>query len=432
MSTHWLVEPGEPDLERELSRALRISPLLARILSHRGADTPSAAQQFLEAQLTDLAEPEGMPGMVAALDRLTRAIREREQVLIFGDYDVDGLCSTALLTRLLQRFGLSPRHYIPHRIKDGYGLNRPALEEIARGDTDLVVTVDCGMDAWLYREVVESADYDLLVVDHHEPTEPVTSAVAVVNPKTQPEQSVFRDLAGVGVVFHLVWALVRRLESTDPRADEEMEGLFTELLALTALGTVADVVPLLGENRILTRLGLTALQHTELPGLRALLQSSGLVGQALRAHDIAFRLGPRLNAAGRMGEADLALRLLTTDSADEALKICSRLEAHNTARRALQEDIQRQALLQLDDVGAQRVLVVGQEGWSPGVIGIVAGRLSNQFYRPALVFNSEGDLARGSARSIPGFHIVEALRQCADCLLEFGGHAQAAGFSLRT
>jgi len=433
MPTRWLVEPGDPDRERELSCALRISSLLARILIHRGADTPSGAERFLGAQLTDLEEPEGIAGMASAVDRLTRAIREREQVLIFGDYDADGLCSTALLERLLRSFGLSPRHYIPHRIRDGYGLNRPALEEIAQTDTDLVVTVDCGMDAWLYREAIESADYDLLIVDHHEPAQPLTSAVAVVNPKTKPEQSAFQDLAGVGVAFHLAWALIRRLDSAGGAgADRDMAGLFTELLALTALGTVADVVPLLGENRILTRLGLTALEHTELPGLRALLQSSGLTGQAVRAHDIAFRLGPRLNAAGRMGEADLALELLTTDSAGEAQKICSRLEAHNTARRALQEDIQRQALLQLDDADTQRVLLVSREGWSPGVIGIVAGRLSNQFYRPALVLNTEGDLARGSARSIPGFHMVEALRQCADCLLEFGGHAQAAGFSLRT
>ena len=431
MSTRWLVEPADPDLEREVARALHISPLLARILIHRGVDSSSSAERFLNARLTDLEEPERIPGMEAAADRIERAVRERERVLIFGDYDVDGLCSTALLRRLLRRFGLSPKHYIPHRIEDGYGLNRHALEEIARTDTDLVVTVDCGMDARLYRDVIEAAPYDLVVVDHHEPTEPVTSAQAVVNPKLQPERTGFRDFAGVGVVFHLAWALVRRLGLASQR-DREVEGLFAELLALTALGTVADVAPLLGENRILTRLGLSALQHTELAGLRALLQSAGLTGQAVRAHDIAFRLGPRLNAAGRMGEADLALQLLITDAPDEALEVCSRLEAHNRARRALQEDIERQALDQLDKTGAERVLVVSQEGWSPGVIGIVAGRLASRFYRPALVVSTEGDFARGSARSIPGFHVLQALRECADCLLEFGGHAQAAGFTLPT
>ena len=429
MSTRWLVEPENPDQERDLTRALHISPLLARILIHRGADSAPAAQRFLSARLTDLGEPERIPGMGAAADRVARAVQERERVLIFGDYDVDGLCSIALLSRLLRRFGLSPRHYIPHRIQDGYGLNRHALEEIAGTDTDLVVTVDCGMDAWRYRDVIEAAPYDLMVVDHHEPAERVTSAVAVVNPKLQPDRTAFRDFAGVGVVFHLAWALVRRLGLVSGR-DQDVEGLFAELLALTALGTVADVVPLLGENRILTRLGLAALEHTELPGLRALLQSAGLAGQVVRAHDIAFRLGPRLNAAGRMGEADLALELLTTDAPGEALEICSRLEAHNKARRALQEEIERQALDQVDKTGAERVLLVSEAGWSPGVIGIVAGRLASRFYRPAIVVSIEGELARGSARSIPGFHVLQALRECADCLLEFGGHAQAAGFTL--
>ena len=429
MAVRWLVEPPKPDLERELSRGLRISALLARMLINRGAQSPAAARRFLQAQLTDLEEPEEIPGMAAAADRLTEAVRGREPVLIFGDYDADGLCATALLSRLLGRFGLSVRHHLPHRIREGYGLNRGALETIASTGVPLVVTVDCGMDAWQYRDLLREAPFDLMVVDHHEPTETVTSAVAVVNPRLGPEQAAGADLAGVGVTFKLAWALAQRLTAELPPG-EDLEGLFAELLALAAMGTVADVVPLRGENRIITRLGLEALRHTTLPGLRALVEGAGLAGKPLRAEDIAFRLGPRLNAAGRMGEAELALQLLLTDSAEEAREVCSRLEAHNTARRHLQETMEREALEQLEDIDEQRVLVVHREGWSPGVIGIVAGRLTSRFYRPAAVVATQGDVARGSARSIPGFHILEALRRCADCLLGFGGHAQAAGFTL--
>ena len=430
MVTRWLVEPGNPEQERELARALHVSSLLARILVNRGARTAATARQFLDARLSDLEDPAEIPGMEAATERLGQAVRERERVLIFGDYDVDGLCSSALLTKLLRRFGLAPSHYIPHRIQEGYGLNRAALAGIT--DTDLVVTVDCGMDAWLYRDVIEQASYDLVVVDHHEPAGPAIPALAVVNPKLERERTGFPDLAGVGVTFKLAWALAREL-SADLRAEPDVDALFADLVALAALGTVADVVPLLGENRILTRQGLEALAHTAIPGLQALLADAGLTGRRLRADDIAFRLGPRLNAAGRMGEADLALQLLITDSPASAREISARLEAHNAARRQLQEVIEREALAQLqgeEDLVGRRVLVIGGEDWSPGVIGIVAGRLTDRFHRPAAVVAMEGDKARGSVRSIPGFHILDALRACGDCLIEFGGHAHAAGFTL--
>lgn len=429
MAFRWLIEPGEPDLERELSRGLRISALLARMLVNRGVRTVSQARRFLRPRLTDLEEPEQIPGMERAAERLAQAVRRREPVLIFGDYDADGLCGSALLTRLLRRFGLPVRHYLPHRIQEGYGLNRKALQSIAADGVPLVVTVDCGMDAWQYEDLLRDAPFDLVVVDHHEPTEPITSAAAVVNPRLEPEGRAWADLAGVGVVFKLGWALARRLGPRLP-PQQDLAGLFTELLALAAVGTVADVAPLLDENRIITRLGLEALRQTTLPGLRALIGSAGLTDRPIRAEDIAFRLGPRLNAAGRMGEAELALRLLLTDSPEEALEVCTRLEAHNTARRQAQEKMEQEALEQLGDIGAERVLVVHREGWSPGIVGIVAGRLTGRFHRPTAVVATEGDLARGSARSIPGFHILEALKRCADCLLAFGGHAQAAGFTL--
>jgi len=387
MPTRWLVEPVRPELERELSRALRISRLLARILINRGADSAAAARRFLTAGLTDLEDPECIPGMEGAVERLLQAVARKERVLIFGDYDVDGLCATAILTRLLSELGLETQHYIPHRLQEGYGLNRPALEGIAATGVELVVTVDCGMDAWRYQGLLQEVPFDLMVVDHHEPGGPISTAVAVVNPKLEPSAVAWAELAGVGVVFKLAWALARRL-GREQLSQETTEELFTELVALTALGTVADVVPLLGENRILARLGLEALQHSALPGLRALLEVSGLGSRQLRAEDIAFRLGPRLNAAGRMGEAELALELLTTDSADRAGQVSQQLEAHNRARRALQKAIEQQAFEQLstyDDLADQRVLLVSQEGWSPGVIGIVAGRLVDHFYRPAVV-----------------------------------------------
>ncbi len=433
MTTRWLVQPRRDNLEQALSRALRTSRLLARLLVNRGVDSITSAQAFLYSGLSDLEEPERIPGMTEAVARLALAVERGERVFIFGDYDVDGLCSTAVLARLLRPLGMEPRYYVPHRIEEGYGLNRAALESIAERGADLLVTVDCGMDAWLYEEVLRRAPYDLLVVDHHEPHHPITAATAVVNPKLAGEEVTFPDLAGVGVTFKLAWALARRL-TPEGLGQQQMTDLFTELAALAALGTVADVVPLLGENRILTRLGLQALQHSRLPGLQALLKEAGLTGRDLRAEDIAFRLGPRLNAAGRMGEAELALELLTTDSPEQAGDTSTRLEQHNRVRRQLQDTIEREALEQLAaaDLADRRVLLVGQEGWSPGVIGIVAGRLADRFYRPAAVVAIDGERARGSARSVPGFHVLQALRGCQDCLLEFGGHAQAAGFTLRS
>jgi len=446
MAFRWQLRPTRPELEEGISRSLRVSRLLARLLAARGADTPEAAHRFLSAELTDLEDPELIPGMTAAVERIAEAVRRRERILVFGDYDVDGLAATALLSRLLSRLvtksvggrpspdepSWRPSCYIPHRIDEGYGLNRRALEEIAASDVQLVITVDCGMDAFLYEDVLREAPFDLVIVDHHEPGEPIPFARAVANPKLAGGEAGFSDLAGVGVVFKLAVALVRRLYP-DGRAQGELDQLFTELLALTALGTVADVVPLLGENRILARLGLVALQHSELPGLRALLETAGVGGRKLDARAIGFRLGPRLNAAGRMAEASAALELLTTESPPRAREIAASLEVHNRNRRRLQEEIQRQALQKLSGDGLldERVLVVGGEDWSPGVIGIVAGRLSSRFHRPAAVVAFQGDTARGSARSIPGFHIHQALRQCSECLLEFGGHARAAGFSLQ-
>lgn len=421
-STAWVLQEGDPLLEQLLAFELGISPLVARILVNRGIHTPEDAAFLLDPRPERLYSPWLMVDMDRAVERLRRAIRMGERVLVYGDYDCDGIAGTALLVRVLAGLGCRVEYYVPHRVEEGYGLNREALDWAAARGVTLVVTVDCGIQAAPLVAQGRAAGLDFIVTDHHEIAGPLPEAAAVVNPRRPDCPYPFKDLAGVGVAYKLAQALTEDAGGPDPLC-----------LALVCLGTVADQVTLTGENHLLVHLGLEELRRTGQPGLRSLLASGGLGERTLSVRDVGFVLGPRLNAAGRVGDPRAAVELLLCDDEAAAVRLTERLEILNRERQYLEARIFAEVLARLQvepDLARDPVLVMAGSGWHPGVIGIVAARLVEYFYRPVLLVALEGDRGRGSGRSVPGFHLFRALVRCREWLTEFGGHAGAAGFVL--
>lgn len=418
----WVLQEGDPVLEQVLAFELGISPLVARLLVNRGVHTPEDAVFLLDPRPERLYSPWLMADMDRAVERLRRAIRLGERVLVYGDYDCDGITGTALLVRVLAALGCRVEYYVPHRVEEGYGLNREALDWAAARGVTLVVTVDCGIQATSLAARAREAGLDIIVTDHHEIAGPLPEAAAVVNPRRPDCSYPFKELAGVGVAYKLAQALTEGAGGPDPLC-----------LAFVCLGTVADQVPLTGENHLLARLGLEELRRTGQTGLRALLCSTRLGERTLSVRDVAFVLGPRLNAAGRVGDPRAAVELLLCDDEATAARLTERLEILNRERQYLEARIFAEVLARLQtepDLARDPVLVLGGKGWHPGVIGIVAARLVEYFYRPVLLVALEGDRGRGSGRSVPGFHLFRALVRCREWLTEFGGHAGAAGFIL--
>ena len=413
-----------------LVSALGLDPTIARLLVLRGIVTPEEAERFLHPSIDHLHDPFQLADLPLAVDRLLRAIDRRERIAVHGDYDVDGVTSTVILRRLLELLGADVVHFIPDRITDGYGLEPASIERLAAQQVQVVVSVDCGIRSSAAAIRARELGIDLVVTDHHEPDTALPPALAVINPKRPDCPYPEKQLAGVGVALKLVQALCQRTDHT-----RWLPGF----IKMAALGTVADVVPLRGENRVIAKLGLEQLSggpHTT--GLRTLLDSTGLLGQTLTSFHVAFRLAPRINAAGRMSSPDLATRLLllADDSRTaEAKSLAEQLETENLRRQQEEADILAVARRRVDtdpDVGAHAMLVVWGEGWHRGVIGIVASRLVDAFHRPALVLAVDGDLAYGSGRSIPGFDLLGALEQCGDLFMRFGGHRHAAGLTMAT
>jgi len=427
----WVFLPPDPRLQRRLSRALGISPITAQLLTNRGIKDLQAARLFLQPRLEGLHDVSELPDIDRAVSRLCHAVREKEPVLIYGDYDVDGLCSVVLLKELLELAGLEPLCYVPHRQKDGYGLHTRALKQF-KGRAGLVVAVDCGVRAAPQVEEAKHLGLDVIIVDHHQPGSALPEACAVIDPKRSDCSYPFSDLAAVGLTYKLAWALAGEFWGGAGRMAAFQDFLLNGL-ALVALGTVADVVPLLGENRILTEFGLQALQASENAGIRKLISACGLAQSPITAEDIAFRLGPRLNAAGRLGEARLSLELLCCRSYDRAEEMVTALEQTNRQRRKLQERVLSQAeemIAREFDPAEEPALVLAHPDWPVGVIGIVASKLAERYYRPAVLLAVGEDGCRGSARSIPRLHLLEVLEECDDLLSSFGGHASAGGMSL--
>lgn len=428
MAARWILRPADDDAARALGRRLGIHPAVARVLSARGWGGGAECDEFLAPRLASLRDPYELRDMDRAVERILRAVRAGERILVFGDYDVDGVSSTAILVTTLRRLGADPAAFIPHRIHDGYGMNADRMGAIAADGVRLVVTVDTGITAFDAVAAAKALGVDVVVTDHHlAEGGAIPDAAAVVNPNRPDAVYEHGRLCGAGVAFKLAHALLK--ESGIDR--HEAVEFLKDLMDLVALGTIADVAPLRGENRVLVRYGLERLARTRRPGLRALLDATKLSQrEVLEPNDVAFLLGPRLNAAGRTDHAQHAYDLLVTEDAAEAASIAQRLEQLNRQRRAAETGILGQTISAAEEQiegGLDSLLVVGGEHWHLGIVGIVAARLAERFHRPAIVLRVEPDLAKGSARSIAGFDIHEALAACDEHLLGWGGHAAAAG-----
>jgi len=427
----WLERAASPDPQqvRRLAGELRLPEPVCELLVRRGYADPGAAAGFLKPRLASLHDPFLLQDMDSAVERISSAIRNHETILVHGDYDVDGVCAVALLTRVLRSVGARAEAFVPHRVQHGYDLGEAGIREAAAIGARLIITVDCGISALDTVAAASRAGIDVIVTDHHTPGARLPDAVAVLNPKRADNAYPNGDLAGTGVAFKLAQALGEAF-SLDPDTVHYH-------LDLVALATVADVVPLTGENRILTRYGLRVLEQTQKAGLRALMRVAALGdGRPLTAGHVSHVLAPRINAIGRLDAAAWGVKLLLTDSPGEADALAARLEASNGERRRLDRQTLDSAIRQLEegfDPERDAAVVLAGEGWHPGVIGIVASRVVELVHRPTVLIAVEGGdrPARGSARSIPGYHLYDALRACADHLIRFGGHRHAAGFDIR-
>jgi len=423
MEKRWIF-PEEVDfnLISELSRAADVSPLVAKLLISRGLVSADQVKRFLSPSLEDLGDPFAMADMVTAVDRLQEAVSSGRHLMIYGDYDVDGITGSALLYRILSEFTPHISCYLPNRAREGYGISTAGIDEARRRGTELIVSVDCGITAHSEVSYAKELGIECIITDHHETRDGLPPAAAVLNPKRPDCPYPYKELSGVGVAYKLLQAFFIRNSLPLSQLEEHLD--------LVALGTIADIVPLTGENRILAKFGLERLRLSTKPGLQALLEVSGLQGRPLESSHIVFILGPRLNAAGRMGDAHSSLTLLTTEDPRRAQEIAVQLEAENRRRKEVDDRILSQAVELVGekvDLNEERVIVLASEEWHQGVIGIVASRLVERFYRPAILISLDGGLGKGSARSIPAFHLHQALRDCSHLLVGYGGHKYAAG-----
>ncbi len=411
-----------------LQADLQVSPVTARLLCIRGLDETARAQHFLAPSLADLHDPFALAGMSVAVDRILGAIARAERIAIHGDYDVDGVTSTVILRRALELLGADVTHFIPERLRDGYGLQPASLDRLHADGVRLAISVDCGIRGVEAARRARELGLDLIITDHHEPDTELPDAVAVINPKRHDCTYPDKNLAGVGVALKLVQALCAKSGRTN---------WLPAFVKVAAIGTLADVVPLVGENRVIAKLGLGMLSKgPHKIGLRSLLDVCGLTGKEIDSYHIGFVLAPRVNAAGRMSTPDIAARLLlASDEAmgAEARELAEQLNAENLRRQQEEADIVAQAKKAVEtdlDIGSRTVIVVAGEGWHRGVIGIVASKLVDAFHRPAIVLSIDGDTAHGSCRSIPSFNMLAALESCGDVMVKFGGHKQAAGLTM--
>ena len=423
----WIVRRLDVDKAASLARVLDISPILAALLISRGYDRESTARQFLTPHPNQIHEPYLMLGMKEAVARLERAIDSGEPILIYGDYDVDGTTGTAVLLRALKLLGAKVGFHVPHRFTEGYGIQQAALEKAFNDGYRLVVSVDCGIRAHEPLYWARDNGLDVIITDHHLPDEDEGSppAFAVLNPNQTDCSYPDKNLAGVGVAFKLVHALFRE------RGRESQVAAFMKVVAI---GTVADVAKLVGENRAIVALGLKDLAKASNPGLRALIEVAGCGdGKGMTAYDIGFRLGPRINAAGRMDAATAVVELFNTRDADEARRLALHLDRRNDERKVVQQRIIDLALheLTVSNEAISHVAVIAGEGWHRGVIGIAASKIAELLHRPCIVFSIDGDVAHGSGRSIEAYHLLNGLTSCSDLFEKFGGHSHAAGITIR-
>jgi single-stranded-DNA-specific exonuclease len=445
MKYRWALEPSQPLLAAKLAKELKIPELLAQCLLNRGLDDPDLIGRFLEPRLKQLGDPFLLPNMQAAVDRLFRARERKEELVIFGDYDVDGVTSTCLLLEILGQLGWIAHSYLPHRMDEGYGLTQEAVDNCLRQfPVTLILAVDCGSTSTTVIHSLKQRGVDVIVLDHHQLSESPPQAAALVNPQLHRDPAgngraasgngeappAFQNLCSVGLAFKLAHAVVKRGRETNLAGSHDFD--LRSFLDLVALGTIADIVPLTGENRILVAAGLERLRKTSRPGLVALKGVSQTNGK-LGVYEVAFQLAPRLNAAGRLETASASLALLLSRDFSEATCLARNLDHQNRERQKIEKGIVEEAAeavrLRLKEAESF-VIVEGQQAWHIGVVGIVASRLLQQFYRPSIIVGGDGDEWRGSGRSIAGFDLAAALRECSDLLVRHGGHCMAAGVTL--
>lgn len=434
MTARWRLRPHDPARIAALGRAADLSPLVAHLLLNRGIDDPRAAREFLEARCKSLLDPETLPGAAAAAERIVRAVRGHRKIVIYGDYDVDGVCGTSILWACLRLAGAGDvAYYIPHRVEEGYGVNGDSLRRLATEDrAEMVVTVDCGISAVREARLARELGLEFIITDHHTIGAELPEADGLVHPRLPGHAYPFPDLCGCGVAFKLAWQVCKSF-GDGKRASPHLRDFLMRSISLVALATVADMVPLEGENRIFVRHGLAGIDARPSAGLRALLEVSGCLGRTLTTGAVGFKLAPRINAAGRLERAMQAVELLTTDDEARARELAQNLDECNARRQEIEQTIVAEAHQMLGAAGGlgdRGAVVLGRRGWHPGVLGIVASRMVDVYHRPSIVVALTDEQGQGSARSIPGFNLYEAIRACSEGLLGFGGHAAAAGLKL--
>jgi len=420
----WNICQPEEALQKYLNESLSVSPIISQLLINRGMRDIDKIKSFLNNDLSELYNPFLMRGMLEAVSRIKKALDKKEKILIHGDYDVDGVTSTALLFFTLQEFGARPVYFIPDRLTEGYGLGSSGVEEAVRIKADLVITVDCGISSHEEVDALNKHGIDVIITDHHEPPNILPSAHATINPRQKACAYPDKDLSGVSISFKLCQALSSELGNRD----------FWKHLDLVALGTISDVSPMLGENRILVKEGLRLLKNSESnKGIKALTDVSGIKKDKIGAFEIGFILGPRINAAGRLGSAGTAVELLLTDDGEKAKELAKKLNEANKERQKIEKSTLKEAIFKIEkDINFKdhKVIVLYNEDWHTGVMGIVASRISDKFNRPTILISTKDGIGRGSGRSIENFHLFKALTSCEKLLKEYGGHQYACGLTI--
>ncbi|MFH2069248.1 MAG: single-stranded-DNA-specific exonuclease RecJ [Candidatus Omnitrophota bacterium] len=426
----WEFVPHDENLKSDLAGKLAISPFLASLLLNRGISDDREGRTFLNPDFHNLSDPFELAGMESAAARVGKALKNKEPVLVYGDYDADGVTATALLTLFLREAGLPVFTFIPHRIEEGYGLHfNPLREAKKKSGVGLVISVDCGIGAAAVVEKAKEINLDLIITDHHLPADQVPKGVPLVNPHLGRKEE-FKSLSGVGVAFELVRAVALSQKGNRLHFSEDQVG--RKYLDLVATGTIADLSPLRGESRILTRLGLEILRHAPRPAFRDLFRQAGIKPGRVDTQTVGWIIGPRINAAGRLSTADLALQLFLTESESERAASAEMLEQGNRKRQRLEQKVLEAVCREIEEqnLNERSIIILGNKDWHPGVVGIVAGKIADRYHRPAIIFGITPHLAKGSGRSIPGFHLFEAVKSCRSLLTSFGGHQKAIGVGI--
>ena len=423
MKKKWQYYEQDKDIVNKIAEEHGISTLLAKILVNRGIVDSKQIKVFLEPQRHDFHNPFDMLDMEMAVNKIIEAINNKEKTIIYGDYDVDGITSITVLKKFLNERGLDVDYYIPNRLEEGYGLNKEAIEEIAKKGYKLMITVDCGISGVEEVELANSLGIETIITDHHEQLDVLPNAYAIINPKRRDNTYPFRGLAGVGVVFKVIQAISMKLNL------DEKE--YLKYLDIVCIGTISDIVPLVDENRVIAKLGLMLVKCTKNVGLKELIQESGY--KKIDSGMVSFGIAPRINACGRMGKQEEALELFLTDNPEKAKTITKRLNEYNTQRQETEKQIFEQAISELEkeNLEEKSSIVLAGENWHHGVIGIVASRITEKFFKPTILICIEDDIGKGSGRSVPGFDLHEALAQSSKYLEKYGGHEMAVGLSLK-